>query len=1113
MVLVDVDIAGEEDDWQVKHVTGGEYTAEYNLSNATWAYQRYGTPATDFTGSNVFYLFRGITIPQGSTIDDATLTIPSVEVNGVTPMPLTIRAVNNSAPTNQADYQAYTGTGPAFNTPVLTPVVTFSPTDSVATDYPVDVKAHVQALVDAFDYSNDNMLFRMAKTPVTTTTLNFDAQNFEYQVSPPDTSANLTINYSSGCASDFCEDFNEYARTKLPVPREQFNYSTQALADASWVPQDTPENQVNFVTEKHDYVVKRDGTNVSSTFDLGAGVVSDELWTLRAKVFIDTPLTFTSVLSASASISMSDTDSSTGVGGVNNDIIVALTNSATGGGQAQHVVGDRFEGNVTSIIGSTIPAFSASETIYVELKRLSTTEMQSTIYTDASFSVIRDRITRAISPSLTGLRYIKFGGPKDVTGWNGTMTGTFDNIEFWNEGHQGDQTFEDDFVQKPVTFEDDFTTDNWTNIAGSKVTVNTGTEVIDWSSSVNAVYNEGEFNDIIGEPINTDSWTLRCKLVINTATVGIDTTANDLYIGFSDDNTSVPNGFQDFVGWRYSLNSPSGAIRTLTAEAGQIDRSPEGGGVIYNTSVTTGTFYLETVRSGSNVTGTIYSDANFTQVIESVTETVDVGITGLRYLKVMVGNRDGSGDHTYDGTIDDIEFYNGTSTLTRWLGAIGNDVGLDTVNEIINFDPPTGVERDELVAFDLQTILDGNNASDENWTLRFKINTDTLVQGSSEESSSLLVGLDNNLDSTTTGTHNLILFRTTMDQGGAGPQFGAISSSLFREGGEYFTGGTGGATQFPFAWSTGTLFVELKRLSQTLMETTLFTDSTFRNIATNSSGVPLTVQDTITSTIVDLRYIRVTTESSDVANDTSYDGSIDDIEFYNGVSVPQTPIEKIKDFEDNFWEDDFTDVGTGVIVNTGTQVIDSTSGGVSADNGTYFDFGAGVVSDTEWALRFKVNFSTLTLGAPSANFYVGMSDNNVTMAGVGTQDMISFKTGYHNSVQGMGAFDVDNATVPKGGVDEVDFGTVPLINTDYYVEVARTSDITYIAKLYSDPDFSILIASGTGTCTASTDGLRYLKVAEHSGGTAVITATVDDIQFWNKQRGLDHQNKWRSIDL
>ena len=196
MVLVDVDIAGEEDDWQVKHVTGGEYTAEYNLSNATWAYQRYGTPATDFTGSNVFYLFRGITIPQGSTIDDATLTIPSVEVNGVTPMPLTIRAVNNSAPTNQADYQAYTGTGPAFNTPVLTPVVTFSPTDSVATDFPVDVKAHVQALVNAFDYSNDNMLFRMAKKFNATTTQTFDAQGFEYQVSPPDSTANLTINYT-----------------------------------------------------------------------------------------------------------------------------------------------------------------------------------------------------------------------------------------------------------------------------------------------------------------------------------------------------------------------------------------------------------------------------------------------------------------------------------------------------------------------------------------------------------------------------------------------------------------------------------------------------------------------------------------------------------------------------------------------------------------------------------------------------------------------------------------------------------------------------------------------------------------------------------------------------
>lgn len=201
-------------------------------------------------------------------------------------------------------------------------------------------------------------------------------------------------------------------------------------------------------------------------------------------------------------------------------------------------------------------------------------------------------------------------------------------------------------------------------------------------------------------------------------------------------------------------------------------------------------------------------------------------------------------------------------------------------------------------------------------------------------------------------------------------------------------------------------------------------------------------------------------------------------------------------FNDNFVTDKFTDVGTGVSVNTNSQVIDWVSQNIVGDNGSYVDLES--VSDTEWVLRFKLNFSTLTLGAPSANFYVGMSDDNVTMAGAGTQDMISFHVHYHNSTQKFGAFDTDNATVPKGDGNDFDVDGVPLTGTDYYVELRRTSGTGYDLTLFSDRDYTVVIATGSGTCSANTVGLRYLKVAEHSGvGGAFMEGSINDVQFWD----------------
>jgi len=206
MVLVDVDVAQDADDFQIIHTSATQYDGEYDRSNATWSYTRFGTNTGSFSGSRVFFLFKGITIPMGSIIDDATLTLKDMEKSSTNNISLSVRAVNNSAPVSlSTNYNG--GAGTIFNTAVLTPAVSFTVTTGTATDFPLNVKPHVQALVDAFDYNNDAMMFRMAKIPVTSNnTISYQMQGFEYQVSPPDSSANLTINYTPASQEQFTVD-------------------------------------------------------------------------------------------------------------------------------------------------------------------------------------------------------------------------------------------------------------------------------------------------------------------------------------------------------------------------------------------------------------------------------------------------------------------------------------------------------------------------------------------------------------------------------------------------------------------------------------------------------------------------------------------------------------------------------------------------------------------------------------------------------------------------------------------------------------------------------------------------------------------------------------------
>ena len=84
-------------------------------------------------------------------------------------------------------------------------------------------------------------------------------------------------------------------------------------------------------------------------------------------------------------------------------------------------------------------------------------------------------------------------------------------------------------------------------------------------------------------------------------------------------------------------------------------------------TVATGTRYIELKRTATNeATCAIYSDATYETLVELETFTIPTSIIDLRYITVKMRSSSAVGG-TFNGTIDDVEFYNGvTSPDKTW---------------------------------------------------------------------------------------------------------------------------------------------------------------------------------------------------------------------------------------------------------------------------------------------------------------------------------------------------------------------------------------------------------------------------------------------------------------
>ena len=315
-------------------------------------------------------------------------------------------------------------------------------------------------------------------------------------------------------------------------------------------------------------------------------------------------------------------------------------------GSAQTQFGSVTSGTVSTTSMSWTPA--TNNTIYVQIAYSSGTATAN-FYSDPEFltGVGTANVTR--SGTFSGIRYPQIAFLQD-TGGNGVMEIDMKDLKIYNEA----TSITDATWTMNPTYESDFSTNaGWTNNGNTSVgQVNTTTKVLDAIGNVSTLC--GVTRDL-GAVDST--FLLRFKLGITVATQYTGgAIAGKVNIGlFSSDYDGRAS--QELIA--LDVNAFDNSYRFKAGGA----ITPDGGGDTGAGNYGVETRWVEIKRLASgDCKLTIFTDEYSTEE-GSKTSTPSGTITSaLRYLGVKSGNT-GSGDGNNALTVDDIEFYNGVTSI------------------------------------------------------------------------------------------------------------------------------------------------------------------------------------------------------------------------------------------------------------------------------------------------------------------------------------------------------------------------------------------------------------------------------------------------------------------
>ena len=173
--------------------------------------------------------------------------------------------------------------------------------------------------------------------------------------------------------------------------------------------------------------------------------------------------------------------------------------------------------------------------------------------------------------------------------------------------------------------------------------------------------------------------------------------------------------------------------------------------------------------------------------------------------------------------------------------------------------------------------------------------------------------------------------------------------------------------------------------------------------------------------------------------------------------------------------------------------LDNTS---STGDRTWLDLGASV-STTEWVLRFRFSFSTLTTGSHYYEFDTGLSDttvNNMT-----NQNFIGVRVLPNDQRNLWRPRTCNGSSNPRSGATAnltQSFST----GVDYYAEIKRTSSSNWSISLSTTNAYDGDIQDNSYTDAGSSTGLRYFKFGDavtNSGSGFTMQGVCDVFEFYN----------------
>lgn len=897
---------------------------------------------------------------------------------------------------------------------------------------------------------------------------------------------------------DFSENFSQYAISKLPTFRDNFTiYADQAEADASWVSSDTAILRVNPTTDKLDFTIPSSILKDDAiVHDLGENFVSDRNWTLRFKLDITAFTGNTTTSGENIGIILSDSDETFGVPDNQNWIGLLLTSAQQ--------ISDRYalRGQLNSDVrrndvkGDFIHT-PIVETLYWEIKRISKTKIQGNVYSDEKFTDLIESVTNT-EDNITGLRYLKVTY-RSILVANTVLTGTVENIEFWNEGTQ-------------VIFQDDFSTSvNWTEVGNGIVTI-TGGVISGWGAGGSSVADNRLTHDL-GTPLSDSSWKMEFEYRF---TASIIPSHPIMYITDKDQDPDATSD-NDVLG--ISHGTAVNQLKMLFVDNGDIGGSGTSSSGIPISSSTTYFVRLERV-STTLAKLSVFSDSGFTNHIafSPVTFTIPSTVDGLQYVQSSNGSQAGS-SRTLTGTLDNLvisdeligdtegavtiqdnfsSYPDQSSADLAWVPQDSSKNRVNIVTDVLDLN----ILRDntnDAISHDL-----GSTVSDSNWVLRFKLKIDTLSQQALQTQGYFGLFDQDGIAGEETVQSGIGVVLTCFT--------GTLNYRLFSAENQLIPSGS--STIFTHALAVETVYVEIKRTSLTSYVVNLYSDADFSTLIESQQGIT-------SSGVNDLRFIGMKNNMSMTVSSFIL-GSMDNVEVYDGVSVARTPVKTTPpDFEDSFWEDNWTDVGAQHGVNTSTRVIDWDSARLAEPiNQTTFDletiFPNGVNPD-KWALRFRFRIDAITPSVPPAlsQFAVYLTSAVSGTSSESAQDHCTWKVQGDNPPSFVGM--VDDATqIFTGASVIIGFDVVPVGETGYG-EMTRDGNI-FTWAIYSDPDFTQLLGSSKQSVNETVDavsGLRFLKIGRRDGTASAFTfnGTVDNIQFWNGNNPTEHGTKWVEVNI